>query len=1331
MPRYTVAVMLPVVLAAAYDTPEFVREADPIHAVYARLVGKKAVQCWDTENGCAQPARSVYVVFSRRNERAGETGDPRENRPWWEASRLTAQPPWPLAGYIRHCGGLCGSTHDVACRTFVTILLPISPGASIAFTSACSDFRCDKLLSQIAQLARYCHSRGSRVECALLCCLYPPVTTTAENSPLLVFQDTGAQIQFRDWMILTVTHCKCIPTYHGHSDSELRNYEWPSQRHDGNTARLARRGDGALGVCVSVARIAASFLDLDAGVPTGVHFVLDENNTSYKVSLNLCNPSQTTVSVFLSTWPEKGKFARAVGLRGHSKVHNVHLLRIRTAAMSRHIRDALFKGTKPDKERSGCKSGVKRGRAAGMCAVAVGNREEWSVFPSMLFGGGEWPAGSTVMLLCSALAWTRKKPAAATLPRLPLLIITPPAALLVVFYLQATCVATYHPHTHPPIIYVSYFSTGGLSYNFILQGCTLCASCRTTELSCLRQIYHVCHWLLSVVSCLRWHASRGYVIPALRSNLTLLALRIETVSTQLCTTSGIATCLRSCRNFDDVVSLFLTTATSQNCRVGDTTLPKAVHAQVSTFETNLRKKSLPLPAYMNPDILSGMRPVKLVTICGNYYDPIVLLLESVKPSSAHIPIVVSHVCKQYITRYSSVGNKFPAVCQSSEIALCLTETSGPGGGAGARLDNSWETWSKKQWLTCRQTEVKCHTRKHREERDIISTVIEKCGDEAKQQVLSLLVNQATRRAAFYTGVGIIITKQIRKGSKITTETGQQIFIRNNIHVFYVREKNVPTTTKLLPIVKNEIDFLWRRALDHQPRHHAASIPLPPPLLYLPWPFVHCHAQLTDHRPMELLVYYVPVNVHVDKFPLYLWRGQCYCVCEEILTRQYQYSRTSVFNCVSLIVVHAREFCGVGVLTVKLESQPDEHDMTDGYDLRVGRTDVTVTLLFIGYYSDFVASGLSCLARRGCRVLLVEKVELSPTKAVVLVGLGASADFMRIPLSTTKCAGQEARERYGRQLHVLLVFHRPYAQGVQCFRPNAVLCKVDLPEMGADSGDCYFRSRSPLGNSRALLLKTQLDPATSIAAIFNCTVRYDGNTARLARKSNEALGVRVSVAHSLKNELEICEVGGGGDPQRMRGRNDELCCRSSSLCRGDPCSSTVVYFRVCSRHNSACVLLATGLLRTITPPLTPTYSPILVPNQEPPKSLHSTVIIMSALQVFIDQLYLFLHYSRAVTYVKVLPSTPVAVFALANVQPCKKARSPAPLWIKLRIVVFAILSRNCRRRGNTCPFDTCMRVCSVFVGERGIPEEDKPERRVIECDTDKSTTYAARYRPVQF
>ncbi|KAJ8883669.1 hypothetical protein PR048_015523 [Dryococelus australis] len=46
-------------------------------------------------------------------------------------------------------------------------------------------------------------------------------------------------------------------------------------------------------------------------------------------------------------------------------------------------------------------------------------------------------------------------------------------------------------------------------------------------------------------------------------------------------------------------------------------------------------------------------------------------------------------------------------------------------------------------------------------------------------------------------------------------------------------------------------------------------------------------------------------------------------------------------------------------------------------------------------------------------------------------------------------GQEARAQYGRQLHARLAPHRSSAHGVQCFRRDAVLCKLDL---AGETGD---------------------------------------------------------------------------------------------------------------------------------------------------------------------------------------------------------------------------------------------------------------------------------------
>ncbi|KAJ8895990.1 hypothetical protein PR048_001331 [Dryococelus australis] len=58
----------------------------------------------------------------------------------------------------------------------------------------------------------------------------------------------------------------------------LRNLIYTAKEHDGNTAHLARRSDEALGVRVSVARIAPSLLDLGRGVPTGVHCILKKGD---------------------------------------------------------------------------------------------------------------------------------------------------------------------------------------------------------------------------------------------------------------------------------------------------------------------------------------------------------------------------------------------------------------------------------------------------------------------------------------------------------------------------------------------------------------------------------------------------------------------------------------------------------------------------------------------------------------------------------------------------------------------------------------------------------------------------------------------------------------------------------------------------------------------------------------------------------------------------------------------------------------------------------------------------------------------------------------------
>ena len=125
---------------------------------------------------------------------------------------------------------------------------------------------------------------------------------------------------------------------------------------------------------------------------------------------------------------------------------------------------------------------------------------------------------------------------------------------------------------------------------------------------------------------------------------------------------------------------------------------------------------------------------------------------------------------------------------------------------------------------------------HTEGREIISKVIEGCDAEARENAYKLNVKQATKRAAFYTGVGITTIKTIRKdnherninrpdellstpGKKRKTRPEHTVMnvddfdrcvIKNIIHDFYVRERKVPSVPKLLPVIRSKIHFPWER-----------------------------------------------------------------------------------------------------------------------------------------------------------------------------------------------------------------------------------------------------------------------------------------------------------------------------------------------------------------------------------------------------------------------------------------------------------------------------------------------------------------------------------------
>ncbi|KAJ8876006.1 hypothetical protein PR048_023914 [Dryococelus australis] len=60
--------------------------SNPIHAIFARRVGRKAVECWDTETAYGQPARSIYLMIVYGCRRREKTAVERFARKGDEAS---------------------------------------------------------------------------------------------------------------------------------------------------------------------------------------------------------------------------------------------------------------------------------------------------------------------------------------------------------------------------------------------------------------------------------------------------------------------------------------------------------------------------------------------------------------------------------------------------------------------------------------------------------------------------------------------------------------------------------------------------------------------------------------------------------------------------------------------------------------------------------------------------------------------------------------------------------------------------------------------------------------------------------------------------------------------------------------------------------------------------------------------------------------------------------------------------------------------------------------------------------------------------------------------
>lgn len=119
---------------------------------------------------------------------------------------------------------------------------------------------------------------------------------------------------------------------------------------------------------------------------------------------------------------------------------------------------------------------------------------------------------------------------------------------------------------------------------------------------------------------------------------------------------------------------------------------------------------------------------------------------------------------------------------------------------------------------------------HSEARTIIAKVIDACDEEKQLKQPMVDVKKATERAAYFTGVStntiISIRKEYKESPNSTLSTPgkhrprpvddtiasidsfDRMVIRNTINDFYIRLKIVPSTKKLLPVLREKIDFKW-------------------------------------------------------------------------------------------------------------------------------------------------------------------------------------------------------------------------------------------------------------------------------------------------------------------------------------------------------------------------------------------------------------------------------------------------------------------------------------------------------------------------------------------
>src|SRR5258705_586897 len=122
-----------------------------------------------------------------------------------------------------------------------------------------------------------------------------------------------------------------------------------------------------------------------------------------------------------------------------------------------------------------------------------------------------------------------------------------------------------------------------------------------------------------------------------------------------------------------------------------------------------------------------------------------------------------------------------------------------------------------------------------EGRQIVSNVVRFFDKEAREKEHTFPLEQATKRAASACGFSEYTIKKIRKESSdvvagtssnfvspgkhrkrpsdrnVEVDDFDKCVIRRTIHDFYIRENIVPTVRKLLPVLREKINFKWGRS----------------------------------------------------------------------------------------------------------------------------------------------------------------------------------------------------------------------------------------------------------------------------------------------------------------------------------------------------------------------------------------------------------------------------------------------------------------------------------------------------------------------------------------